>query len=81
MSIQQPKIDSRTYEDIVKQTEDLAQKFTDWRPRADGKADAGGALIRIFGRMAAEVSERLNKVPEKNQKMGKILREGDFAPP
>ncbi|MBW4493635.1 MAG: baseplate J/gp47 family protein [Oscillatoria princeps RMCB-10] len=66
MSIQQPKIDSRTYEDIVKQTEDLAHKFTDWRPRADGKADAGGALIRIFGRMAAGVSERLNKVPEKN---------------
>jgi hypothetical protein len=66
MSIQQPKIDSRTYEDIVKQTEDLAHKFTDWRPRADGKADAGRALIRIFGRMAALVSERLNQVPQKN---------------
>jgi Baseplate J-like protein len=28
--------------------------------------DAGLALIRIFGRMAATVSDRLNRVPEKN---------------
>ncbi|WP_017718390.1 baseplate J/gp47 family protein [Kamptonema formosum] len=66
MSIQPAKIDSRTYEDIVAQTEELAKKFTDWRPIDDGQPDAGRALIRIFGRMAAGVSERLNKVPEKN---------------
>lgn len=30
------------------------------------KPDAGLALIRIFGRMAALVSDRLNQVPEKN---------------
>lgn len=66
MSLQPPKIDKRSYEDIVKQTEDLVKNFTDWRPRSDGKPDAGMALIRIFGRMAALVSDRLNQVPEKN---------------
>jgi len=31
-----------------------------------GKNDAGMGLIRIFGRMAALVSDRLNQVPDKN---------------
>ncbi|OKH31281.1 hypothetical protein NIES2119_29170 [[Phormidium ambiguum] IAM M-71] len=66
MSIQPPKIDKRTYQEIVAQTEQLAQKFTEWRPRADGKPDAGRALIRIFGRMATLVSDRINQAPEKN---------------
>lgn len=66
MSLQPPKIDTRTYQDIVNQTEELAKKFTDWRPRPDGKPDAGMAMIRIFGRMAALVSDRLNQVPDKN---------------
>jgi hypothetical protein len=66
MSLQPPKIDPRTYDEIVAQTEELAQKFTDWRPRPDGRPDAGRALIRIFGRMAALVSDRLNQVPDKN---------------
>ncbi len=66
MSLQPPKIDKRTYKEIVAQTEELAQKLTEWRPGSDGKPDAGRALIRIFGRMAALVSERLNQVPQKN---------------
>lgn len=66
MSEQPPKIDKRTYPEIVAQTEQLAQEFTPWRPLPNGKPDAGRALIRIFGRMAAMVSDRLNQVPEKN---------------
>ncbi|MEG4854339.1 baseplate J/gp47 family protein [Microcoleus sp. B5-D4] len=66
MSIEPPKIDKRTYQEIVAQTEQLAQKFTQWRPHSDGKPDAGRALIRIFGRMAALVSDRINQAPEKN---------------
>lgn len=66
MSSQPPKIDKRTYQEIVTQTEQFAQEFTSWRPLADGKPDAGRALIRIFGRMAAMASDRLNQVPEKN---------------
>ncbi|NJK65787.1 MAG: baseplate protein J [Microcoleus sp. SU_5_3] len=125
MSIQPPKIDNRTYEDIVAQTVKLVQHYTagetsesvENQPEnlldrtlaedikdTDGKTiatagtlideklagaiaqvnslkqinvkvkgwskpakpDAGLALIRIFGRMAATVSDRLNRVPEKN---------------
>jgi hypothetical protein len=36
-----------------------------WRPRAEGKADAGAALVRIFARMAELVIDRLNQVPDK----------------
>ncbi|MBW4635559.1 MAG: putative baseplate assembly protein [Iphinoe sp. HA4291-MV1] len=121
MSIQPPKIDKRTYEDIVEQTVKLVQDYTDAQESVDNKPeflrdrilaeditntegnivkagtlidaeladaiakvkdltqvnvkggwlkpqkpDAGLALIRIFGRMAATVSDRLNRVPEKN---------------
>ena len=44
----------------------MAQKFTQWHPNSEGKPDAGQALIRIFGRMAALVSDRINQAPEKN---------------
>ena len=64
--MQPPKIDPRTYEEIVEQTEKLAQSYTTWCPHPDGKPDAGRALIRIFGRMVALVSDRLNQVPDKN---------------
>ena len=139
MSIQPPKIDNRTYEDIVEQTVKLVQDYTASQESVDNKAeflrdtadatlsasaplrerertlaedikdtdgkivatadtlideqladkiakvkdlkqvnvkvkgwlkpekpDAGLALIRIFGRLAATVSDRLNQVPEKN---------------
>jgi hypothetical protein len=60
-----PKIDNRTYNDIVEQTVKFAEKFSDWQ-QGDSQADAGGALIRIFGRMATLVIDRLNRVPDKN---------------
>lgn len=124
MSIQPPKIDNRTYEDLVEQTVKLVQHYTveesselvenqaeflrdrtlaqditdtdsniikagtlindklaDAIAQVKGlkqinvkvkgwlkpeKPDAGLGLIRIFGRMAATVSDRLNRVPEKN---------------
>ncbi len=37
---------------------------TRWQP--SDKPDAGMALIRIFARMATSITDRLNKVPEKN---------------
>lgn len=73
MSLPAPPVDPRRYDDIVRQTERLAQHFTAatasaWRPRGEGDSgiDAGQALIRIFGHMAALVIERLNRAPEKN---------------
>lgn len=59
-----PKIDQRSYEEIVAETEELVQELTDWQPGAE--IDAGGAMIRIFGRFAEIVVERLNQVPEKS---------------
>jgi uncharacterized phage protein gp47/JayE len=76
-----PKIDPRTYEEIVEQTENLAQQFSDWKPASDGKMDAGRALIRIFGRMAKLVSDRLDRVPEKNFLAFLDLIGGQLKPP
>ncbi|AFY33616.1 baseplate J/gp47 family protein [Calothrix sp. PCC 7507] len=76
-----PKIDQRTYEKIVEQTETLVKQSTDWKPSLDGKKDAGGALIRIFGRMVKLVSDRLNQVPEKNFLAFLDLLGGQLKPP
>jgi hypothetical protein len=76
-----PKIDPRTYTEIVEQTEKLAQQFTDWKPAPPGKMDAGGALIRIFARMVKLVSDRLNQVPEKNFLAFLDLIGGELQPP
>ena len=45
-----PKIDPRNYDDIVRQTRELATLYSDWTPRDDDQPDAGSALIGIFGR-------------------------------
>ncbi|MFB2772426.1 baseplate J/gp47 family protein [Pelatocladus sp. BLCC-F211] len=76
-----PKIDQRTYEEIVEQTETLVQQFTDWKPAPEGKTDAGEALIRIFGRMVKLVSDRLNQVPDKNFLAFLDLIGGELKPP
>jgi len=61
-----PPIDKRSYQDLVSETERLAQQLSGWQPRPDGQLDAGGALIRIFGRFAELVVERLNRAPDKS---------------
>jgi Baseplate J-like protein len=76
-----PKIDQRTYEEIVQQIEALAQQFSDWKPAPEGKIDAGRALIRIFGRMLKLISDRLNQVPEKNFLAFLDLIGGELEPP
>ncbi|MCA9960385.1 MAG: hypothetical protein KC443_15190, partial [Anaerolineales bacterium] len=62
--MQAPKIDPRSYEEIVAETEALVQQLTSWQPGTE--VDAGGALIRIFGRFAEIIKDRLNQVPEKS---------------
>ena len=76
-----PKIDRRTYEEIVEQTKNLAQQFTDWQPAPGDKTDAGEALIRIFARMVKTISDRLNQVPEKNYLAFLDLIGGQLKPP
>ncbi|MDB9447526.1 putative baseplate assembly protein [Anabaena sp. CS-542/02] len=63
MSIPPPKIDQRSYEDLVEQTQALVKQYTD---KDFNKSDAGLALMRIFSRMATVVSDRLNRVPDRN---------------
>ncbi|MEG3925644.1 MULTISPECIES: baseplate J/gp47 family protein [unclassified Microcoleus] len=52
--------------------DDLAKKIAEVKTKLvkvkgwQGKNDAGMGLIRIFGRMAALVSDRLNQAPDKN---------------
>ncbi len=65
MPMPTPKIDPRSYDEVVQQTSALVQYYTGWQPSKIG-ADAGSALIRIFGRMVEQIIERLNQAPEKN---------------
>ncbi|MEA5418993.1 putative baseplate assembly protein [Spirulina sp. CCNP1310] len=66
MSSQPPKLDQRSYAELVQQTQALAESYTPWRA-APNSGDVGLALVRIFGRMASLVQERLNQVPERNR--------------
>lgn len=65
-----PQLDSRSYDDVVAQTEALATAYTSraWRPRRDDSLDVGGALIRLFGTMVDHVIKQLNRVPDKHQR-------------
>jgi Baseplate J-like protein len=64
--MQAPRIDKRSYADIVAQTQQLAGQFSGWQPRPDGQPDAGQALIQVFGRFAELVVDRINRAPDKN---------------
>jgi hypothetical protein len=68
--MQAPDIDPRSYDKIVAQTEQLAEELSGWKPPGgDGQpdgTDAGLALIRIFGRFAELVVQRLNRAPDKH---------------
>lgn len=63
-----PKLDTRSYDDVVAQTEALATAYTSgaWRPSRD--LDLGGALIRLFGTMVGHAIRQLNKVPDKHRR-------------
>lgn len=75
------KIDQRSYEEIVQQTENLMQQFSSWKPAPGGKVDLGKALIRIFGKMMSLISDHLNQVPEKNFFAFLDLIGGQLQPP
>lgn len=58
-----PKIDSRGYEDILKEIAQLAKKHTpEWKFSPD-EPDAGTALACIFARRTAETIEKFNRTP------------------
>ena len=61
--LEPPLIDRRTEDHVAAQVEDLAFRYSGWQP---GGMDTGNALVRIFARMAGQVIERINRLPERN---------------
>ncbi len=58
-----PKIDSRGYEDILKEIALLAKEYTpEWKFSPD-EPDAGTALACVFAKRTAETIEKLNRTP------------------
>src|SRR6516162_10040854 len=68
-----PKLDSRSPDDVVAQTEALAIAYTagqtsgPWRPRTDGTLDFGGVLVRLFGGIVDHLIAQLNRAPDKHR--------------
>jgi hypothetical protein len=73
MTMDAPKLDKRSFDEVVANTEALAVAYTaqlpnqQWRASTDGTLDFGGALIRLFGRMIDHLIKQLNLVPNKHQ--------------
>lgn len=81
MPPESPQLDQRSYQEIVQQTQVLAKSYTPWQSPAPDSTDVGLALIRIFGRMAGQVQERLNQVPERNRLAFMNLTGTQLTPP
>jgi len=64
--MQSPPIDPRTRADLAARLGVLAQRFSDWRPAADGRPDPGSALIGVAARFAEIAVERVNRIPERD---------------
>lgn len=60
-----PKIDRRTFKELLRQAQALAPFYTpEWVPGQPG--DPGQALLNIFLHLQEQVLARLNRVPDKN---------------
>ncbi|MGH4012335.1 MAG: putative baseplate assembly protein [Pseudonocardiaceae bacterium] len=65
MTGQPPPIDPRDRHQLIEQTTELAQLYSDWWPDP-ARPDAGQALIGIVARFAELVVQRINRAPERN---------------
>ncbi|CAG1003522.1 hypothetical protein MYXO_03214 [Myxococcaceae bacterium] len=59
-----PLIDKRSFDELVARTEHFLQRYTDWRPGANG--EFGAALVRVFAHLTGVAIDRLNRMPDKN---------------
>jgi hypothetical protein len=68
-----PKLDARSRDDVIAQTEALAIAYTTgltpgpWRPRSGGTLDFGGVLVRLFAGMVDHLIAQLNRAPDKHR--------------
>ena len=61
----EPTIDGRRREELYREVAEIAPYYTDdWEP---GAGDGGTAVAQIFSRLAEQVVERLDRVPEKHR--------------
>ncbi|ADP85023.1 putative baseplate assembly protein [Pseudofrankia inefficax] len=58
---QPPPFEPRDRGELAAWTTELAQRYSTWRPAADGSPDLGSALIAIAAHFAGHVGERLNR--------------------
>ena len=60
-----PNPDGRRRPDLLEHATEIAPYYTgEWDPEAD---DAGAALLQLFAGLAEEVTERVDRVPEKHR--------------
>lgn len=60
-----PKIDKRSFQELLRQMQSMAPFYTpEWNPAID--KDPGQALMKIYLHMLEQVITRLNQVPDKN---------------
>jgi Baseplate J-like protein len=65
MKIETPKIDKRTFKDLLGQSQALAPFYTpNWA--AGQQREPGQALLNIYLHMQEQILSRLNRVPDKN---------------
>jgi hypothetical protein len=65
MKITAPKIDKRSFQDLLKQMQSMVPFYTpEWNPNID--KESGQALMKIYLQMQEQIITRLNKVPDKN---------------
>ena len=61
MTPQPPPFEPRSRGELAAWTTELAQRYSAWRPAADGSPDLGSALVAIAAHFAGHVGERLNR--------------------
>lgn len=64
-----PKIDRRSADDVVREAEAMLVALSEgaWQPSPASELDPLGALVRIFGDMAARAIDAVNAVPDAAQ--------------
>ncbi|WP_265265414.1 putative baseplate assembly protein [Spirulina subsalsa] len=81
MSLDPPKLDQRSREEIIQETLTLVESYSDWQIPGTDAPDLGLALVRIFGHMMTVVQNHLNDVPNRNQLAFLNLIGTELVPP
>ncbi len=61
-----PPVVPWSYQSLVDYTEELLQRYSQWRPPPAGERDLASVLVRIFARLAELAANRINLTPDRN---------------